>query len=324
MSQTEDGVSGSEQAKETFASLFDGSKGEAASADATEPDETTEGVSGEEDVKPGKPALELFVESEQDAEEGAEEGKKLPETVPYARLQKVIGQRNDAKDEATALRLENEELGKQISEFQQFREVYKDYKDPVSQVKWDAKFMASAEALKEDQGVQAAIQQIIHHMKTGEAKVAETSAKPSSGTIARDPEVQELLRDRATEKIQSALETAGIKRELFKTFTRGIMDRAGENLMKLDAKRAIELAREVISDNGWTRDFVMAEKPEERRRRVPAGRGSGAAIVSDGEKDVKKTEAKKAGDFTNVNAFNEHQRTRFGQMVTEAMNAGRS
>jgi len=322
--ETEEGASGSEQAKETFASLFDGSKGDAAEAEAKASDETTEGASGEEDAKPDKPALELFVESEEDAEEAAEDGKKLPETVPYARLQKVIGQRNDAKDEATALRLENEELGKQISEFQQFREVYKDYKDPVSQVKWDAKFMASAEAMKEDQGVQAAIQQIIHHMKTGEAKVAEASAKLSSGTIARDPEVQELLRDRATEKIQTALETAGIKRELFKTFTRGIMDRAGENLMKLDAKRAIELAREVIADNGWTRDFVMAEKQVEARRRVPAGRGSGAAIVSDGEKDVKKVEGKKASDFKNVNAFKEHQRTRFGQMVTEAMNAERS
>jgi len=200
--------------------------------------------------------------------------KKVPETVPYKRLSKVVDERNTARKEVEKL---TERVDTLMETHSAVFEVYKDFKDPVNQVRYDAGFMAALEALNKGgfKGMDALVTAANHYMKTGEIMSA-----PNSGTAAKaptaeaDPRLDAIVARDARRTITEALpeNIRGGFKSVFTDYVLGTHD----DLASLTPSQVTALAKDFIKEKGFVRDEVYTAAAAKADLSKPAtGGGKG-------------------------------------------------
>lgn len=259
----------------------------AAHADAEKPEaaegepdgaaeETDDEFFGEVDDVEGEPEDEadddddLFEDDDDDAVAAADEGdgkKAPPETVPYKRLVKELKRRTALQEELTEAKTYEHALA----------EAYKDFKNPLEQMRSDSKFMTALEVISKHNipGLDNVIQAVTHYMQTGEVlKVDDkgNTQKTVQAPAKADPTVAKIVEREAKRVIEAALPAN--MRAGFRAVAQDYVLGRAENLADLEPSEVKELVRELIREKGFTKDDIYAPAQKEAAKKtVPTGSG---------------------------------------------------
>jgi hypothetical protein len=202
--------------------------------------------------------------AEEEEDEDLFEEKKAPEQIPYKRFQKVIGERNDLREQLEAA---TERLDATIELSGVGAEKYKGFSDPAAQVVWDADFVNAIEAIKDQPGVAAVAKAAMEYMKTGEVTtVSQTTPAPKSEP--RDERLDAIIERDAVRTIDGALPEN--VRPAFKNVLTDYILGTSDDLAGLDPKAVMAKAKEFIEEKGFTRDDVYRETAAVERKAKPA------------------------------------------------------
>lgn len=242
---------------------------------------------------PEKKAAEGEAGEESAEEADREDDKKTPtaRTVPYARLQKVVHQRNELRDENRELQSKVGELSPTAAAFE---EAYpRDrFKDPINQMKWDVEFMATLEKLtKTNRVVQQAAQAVMAAMEEGEPvsteKSPERTAPAEKADEAADSKSAAVLarieRREAAATIKSVM-PANIRPSFAKLIEDHVLA-STKDLSSLTGPKVVALAKKWLSDNGFgpsdilqpTKKEAETEEPTKASTKPASAGGSGKA-----------------------------------------------
>jgi len=275
----------------------------AASSEADATEESPEGDEVDEFLKEEEADEALLDEDEddflgEDEDEGVEgvegdvvdegDGKKPKgDWVPIARLNKELKKRT--------------ELNNLIEGFKPLADVvtesYKDFKDPVNQLRYDAQFMSALEEVSKHDvpGFAQAIGAVTHFMKTGEMPKmgdTKTAEKPATKVIERDARVDAIVEREASRTIESVLPAT--MRASFKAVASDYIVANADNLAELNAAEVKSLTKQFIAEKGFTKEDIYGGKPSEKSAKVPTGTGKTRPAVGSTKSAAKKGEERKA------------------------------
>jgi hypothetical protein len=214
----------------------------------------------------------------EDAEPSAEEPKgksKKPEGdwVPLKRLNKELHKRTQLQEELREVRFAADAI----------QDTYKEYKDPVGQMRTDARFMGAVETLSQkDPRVQAAVNVILTFMETGEIPAMSDSQQPSAAPAPKsaqaDPRIDAIVTREAHRVIDAAL-PANI-RPSFKNVVRDYIVANASDLADLDNHEVVSLTSEFIKAKGFTKDEVyVTPSAKAAPAKPPTSSGRQKAVV---------------------------------------------
>jgi hypothetical protein len=194
-----------------------------------------------------------------------------PKSIPYARFAEVNSKRKDAESKLSELETrlnEQDEVGNA------FRSIYSKFSDPVAQMREDADFAKTVWDLREHPDVKKALQIVNQHFHNGkEPKLAE---RTETNTPTADPRVDALMQERLREKTDGLLEQHKVRPELRSVIANYVV--AQNPNPSSDA--ILNVVREFVSGQGWTRDFLSSApaKPKRTAPPTPTGRSASAPV----------------------------------------------
>lgn len=214
-----------------------------------------------------------------------------PKTVPYTRLQKVIAQRNEARERLEELERTESELRAELSGEKAFRETvaqrYGRFRNPNAQLAIDADFMSALEELaKTDGDVGKFYKKVTDYMSTGNRQpTVETKAEPQV-----DKRVERIVEKQARVQVAEVLGPLKLQPKYVRLIENHVVQNA-KDLADLDSAAVKKLAKAWIADNGFTLDEMRPVKTDAKAKdKPPTGRQNAPAAAQN--KSGKKAEAK--------------------------------
>lgn len=234
-----------------------------------------------------------------------EEKKEAPESIPYKRFQKVIGERNELREKMSTIeaRLDSiQELNAVVAE------KYKDFRDPAGQAAWDADFVSALEQVKDQPGIKEAVQAVIRYMDSGEMPDMSDNTAPKAkaareATSAPDPRVEKIIEREAINTINASLPDN--VRPAFKTVLTDYILGTRDDLDGLTKAQVLAATREFIEEKGFSRDDVYKGTKGKAADKPATTSGQTAAATAD-----KPAEAGEENAPPKAKDYNEWQKNR--------------
>lgn len=188
-------------------------------------------------------------------------------------------------------------------------ERYQNYKDPLAQARGDADFMDSLETLTQDPKVGDEVRRLAQivaeyqetgrtpQMPEGNSPPAKTPAKPQ-----RDPEVQELLRETASQKVGAALE--GASRLAIREATEHILE-SEERPSKLSKAEIQRRAAKYFKAQGYTEEDIFPTKSSRKGGNKPPTRSARAPATRTQDKPSKGEEGAEEKGYSSIHEARE-------------------
>jgi hypothetical protein len=192
----------------------------------------------------------------------------------WKRFQTVLHQRNDLRGEVAAEKESNQTLKEALEAAKGLSgligEKYKDYTNPLAQVKFDADFMDALEqAGVHNPGYKQMAQEIKQYMDTGSLPNMSTTNPlgppphaPAAPAVEPkpDPRVDALLQQNARKVVTDTLETQGVK-PAFRTLIADHVVASGADLTALDKAAVLKAARDFAVEKGFTGKDILTGAP---------------------------------------------------------------
>jgi hypothetical protein len=219
----------------------------------------------------------LFDEEDEDGEESAEK-KVVSQATFKRRLNKVIEQRDSAKDELKEVLEENASLHELNAKVM---EKYKEFADPAAQVAWDADFVSFFEQNKNIPEIRAAAEAAVNFIKTGEIKVSQTTHQPQPREErTEDERVTAIIERDAKRTIVEALPD-NVKPSFRNVLTDYILG-TEDDLANLTSKDVMAAAKDFIKSREYDpSDVYSGEKGKPKKAEKPATGGKAKPAVKD-------------------------------------------
>lgn len=256
----------------------------------------------EDEVDPFEPETESDGEEEVTTEAGAdpeeevpEDTAKVPKTVPYRRLQKVVAERNDLRGQLTDLRDTLKGLQLTATKHEEFvsaiSDRYGQYKNPIAQLGSDADFMDAVETLaQKDAEIKSFYAKVTKHMADGTvgAKIKAEPEKP-----ATDTRVDKIIERDARRTVADVLAPLKLQDKFTKLISNHVVANATD-LAELNADAIKKLTKGFMTENG----FELAEmrqpvKATEEKGKPKTSRQGTAATTTVTKKATKTAEEPK-------------------------------
>lgn len=235
---------------------------------------------------------ELFDdESESDDEDEAaslfdedESEKKIPEKVPYKRLQKVVGQRNELRQQIGQLE-KALDANKQLVAV--FHEKYGKFDNPAAIAKFDADFMEAIEALsKDNQGVARFAESIKDYLKTGRvpnvSEEKQTFTSPQNTTPKEDPKVAKLVERDARNTVEATLEAMDVKPAFRALIADHVVKQEDVDLTDLSKAQVVDLAKQFIKSKGFKAAEIL-QTTSKKKGKPSTTSGSSRAVTKESD-----------------------------------------
>lgn len=265
------------------------------------------------------PPEEEKSEEEPEKEDVFEE-PKTPKTVPYERLAKVVGERNEAREKLAQLEGQ-QAIDAAIKEI--VSQHYSNFEDPAAQLRFDATFMEALEATgKLSPSHQKYAAEVMHYIKTKELPTMpdkttppETTQRAEEKTPAVDPRVEALLEKETRREIQAQLDELGLKTS-FRNVVTDYFVGALEDLSKgFDPGDLVSFTREFIKHNGFDKDDVLATVPKETPKDKPPTGGDRKAAPP--KEETPGEEPEKPKGAKDMNEWRKNHEARVKSLLAE-------
>lgn len=222
---------------------------EPAGTEAAEEAEAKNGE-GEED------SSDLFEDDDDDDDDAS---KPKTKTVPYKRLQKVIAERNAARDKldtAQAALSKANALNAEVSK------LYSQYERPADQLTWDVRFLEKWQELSSSGDARfQEIGQLVIDAMDGKKVPTVSDSTTSEPAPERDPAIAAIVERQANDTINQTL--AAVKPQFQKLIASHIKA-SGTDLAALTSADVKRLANDWRRDNGFNAaDLLQAPKAQD-------------------------------------------------------------
>lgn len=200
----------------------------------------------------------------------------------YKRFSKVIGQRNELREQLAELTADRDRA-KSLAGV--LHEKYAEFTDPAAQAARDIQFMDALETLaKQDAGVNEFAAKIVDFIQTGRFNMPDATNPQGSPSITktpapaaepqRDERVDRIVRRDAEREVSSTLESLGVKPSFQKLIGESILSDSKLDLTTVDRRLVIERSKAFIKENGFSAEEVLAKqstKPEASSKPATGG-----------------------------------------------------
>lgn len=212
----------------------------------------------------------------------------------YKRFSKVIGQRNELRDQITKLEADRDRA-KSLAGV--LHEKYAEFTDPAAQAARDIQFMDALETLaKQDAGVNEFAAKIVEFIQTGRFNMPDATNPQGSPSIVKTPaaaaepkhdeRVDRIVRRDAQREVSTTLDALGVKPSFQKLIGDAILNDPKLDLTTVDRRLVIERSKAFIKENGFSAEDVLAKQSKPDASSKPAtGGGSKPA-----EKPARRTQ----------------------------------
>lgn len=267
------------------------------SAQGGVPESETEGPELAAPEKAEASPEELGVEAE-------ETGK--PGKVPYARFSEVNVKRKAEAERAAKAEARVKELEEKYGAYsKEFEPLYSKFEKPWDQLKEDAAFAEAWWSLREDPDVQRALAKIQQHHQ-GRIKVSDRDVKPAAAPAEpqSDPRVEELVRERTRDTVESILKDYNVRGELRGVISAYVLD---QKSLKPTREAVTMAIQEFVNGNGWTREFLRGSPGKSRSVALPnpGNLNAGAPAKKDPAPQPDKPKTLSQAEARNRQAFRE-------------------
>lgn len=211
----------------------------------------------------------------------------------YKRFSKVIGQRNELRDQLAELTADRDRA-KSLAGV--LHEKYAEFTDPAAQAARDIQFMDALETLaKQDAGVNEFAAKIVEFIQTGRFNMPDATNPQGSPSIVKtsapaepkhDERVDRIVRRDAQREVSTTLDALGVKPSFQKLIGDAILNDPKLDLTTVDRRLVIERSKTFIKENGFSAEDVLAKQSKPDASSKPAtGGGSKPA-----EKPARRTQ----------------------------------
>lgn len=264
-------------------------------------------------------------EGSAEAETASESGSGTPpKTVPYKRLQKVVAERNAARERLAELEAVESKLRNELSGHEAFRSAvaqrYGRFRNPTAQLALDSDFMSAMEAMaKTDPEVGKFYKKVMDHM--GVETPANQSQQQSASEPAKDTRLDRIVERHARATIGEVLQPLKLQDKYVKLITNHVLQNASDPA-DIDAAIVKKFARSWMAESGFSLEEMRQAKAAaaDPKPKPPVGRQNAAAPGSRGGKAPAK--ADKAPDLKTREgreAWLRERESRLDEIIAELM-----
>lgn len=252
-------------------------------------------------------------DSAEDKPETEEPTKDDPKTktVPYTRFAKAIQDRNQLREEIA-------DLKGSVSAYEEFfstlNKKYAEFKNPASQLAWDADFADTATKLsKTDNEVAKAIQKVVSAMNG--QKPDTTPAQPAAAEAPKsDPRVERLLEKEARRVTNDVLKAANVKSAMREVMADYVVGRT-DDIAGLTEKSVKTLVREFMKEKGFSLEDVLTKTAAKKTTDAPAKPNTGGKAGLPAA--TKKADQAEEPKFKSRQEFLEHRKAKLETLFSE-------
>lgn len=207
----------------------------------------------------------------------------------HPRFQELIKQKNEFKAQISELQEKLTDMQKASNDNSELRaaflEIYNEFEEPAEMLRRDAMLADAVTKLYEaegddDQGlIHQALQRVNEFIKSGVVTKMASKDKNQSRPSDADSRLQKLIANQWRSEIDGLLKTTAVRPELHSVIRDAVMQRVNVNE---DPSRStvIELARDYISGNGWSKEFLVGQPIAKKSEVPPTARSGGVGSVS--------------------------------------------